>query len=333
MKTLKGLLLGAALALTTGITGAHAFPSECTDILGRKADAESARWHANLKLKDLPNHLSKSSPEYITEYVSIVGDIIDWTTWADQYMQQAYKAGCYTEDERPVVAKWIKGDQEIIENMKAIRNVAKAMQDPAKTTKPLKLIPDASHASGQPSCDPWIKKIAIADVVVGEQSRSLQALLNSIPDLYTAAPDLKRGVLAVMQQHYSAALRDVEAIDALLVSGCDKQEAEKWEQMDQQGARDLALEYQMISALSTQLKHYAATKPSIFDPPTARTPSLTADQKAAGCSIADGHVSCASPGTGMCWKLGHDPNLGQPAEGIDAGANPGMCSAGEKAYE
>jgi len=66
--------------------------------------------------------------------------------------------------------------------------------------------------------------------------------------------------------------------------------------------------------------------------PAFAAPHLNANQKAAGCSILDGHVFCSSPGTGMCWKQGHDPNLGQPAEAIDIGTDPApgvderMCS-------
>jgi hypothetical protein len=56
--------------------------------------------------------------------------------------------------------------------------------------------------------------------------------------------------------------------------------------------------------------------------PAFAAPHLNANQKAAGCSILDGHVFCSSPGTGMCWKQGHDPNLGQPAEAIDVGTDP-----------
>jgi hypothetical protein len=47
------------------------------------------------------------------------------------------------------------------------------------------------------------------------------------------------------------------------------------------------------------------------------TPHLNANQKAAGCSIIDWRVFCPSPGTGMCWKPAHNPNLGQPAESFD----------------
>jgi hypothetical protein len=66
--------------------------------------------------------------------------------------------------------------------------------------------------------------------------------------------------------------------------------------------------------------------------PAFAAPHLNANQKAAGCSILDGQVFCIGPGTGMCWKQGHDPNLGQPAEGIDVGTDPApgvderMCS-------
>jgi hypothetical protein len=51
-----------------------------------------------------------------------------------------------------------------------------------------------------------------------------------------------------------------------------------------------------------------------FDSRPAR---LNANQKAAGCSILYWQVFCPSPGTGMCWKRGHNPNLGQPAESLD----------------
>jgi hypothetical protein len=66
--------------------------------------------------------------------------------------------------------------------------------------------------------------------------------------------------------------------------------------------------------------------------PVFASPHLNANQKAAGCSILDGQVFCSGPGTGMCWKQGHDPNLGQPAEAIDVGTDPApgvderMCS-------
>jgi hypothetical protein len=46
-------------------------------------------------------------------------------------------------------------------------------------------------------------------------------------------------------------------------------------------------------------------------------PHLNANQKAYGCSILNGHIFCHSPGTGMCWKPRHNPNLGQPAESLD----------------
>ena len=56
-----------------------------------------------------------------------------------------------------------------------------------------------------------------------------------------------------------------------------------------------------------------------FDP---KPPHLNANQKADGCSIHEWQVFCPSPGTGMCWKKGHNPNLGQPAEGLDLDSGP-----------
>jgi hypothetical protein len=50
-----------------------------------------------------------------------------------------------------------------------------------------------------------------------------------------------------------------------------------------------------------------------FDP---KPPHLNANQKADGCSIHEWQVFCPSPGTGMCWKKGHNPYLGQPAEAV-----------------
>ena len=68
------------------------------------------------------------------------------------------------------------------------------------------------------------------------------------------------------------------------------------------------------------------------------TPShLNANQEAAGCTImpavapssqtewkpamagSPAILACPSPGTGRCWKKGHNPWKGQPAEAIDVG--------------
>jgi hypothetical protein len=45
---------------------------------------------------------------------------------------------------------------------------------------------------------------------------------------------------------------------------------------------------------------------------------LNQNQRAAGCIVGDGNeVLCSSPGTGMAWKEGHNPWLGQSAEACD----------------
>jgi hypothetical protein len=45
---------------------------------------------------------------------------------------------------------------------------------------------------------------------------------------------------------------------------------------------------------------------------------LNKNQQEAGCSLLDGFVlACPSPGTGMAWKKGHNPWLGQLAEACD----------------
>jgi hypothetical protein len=64
-----------------------------------------------------------------------------------------------------------------------------------------------------------------------------------------------------------------------------------------------------------------------FDP---KPPHLNANQKAYGCSILDWRVFCPSAGTGYCWKKGHDPWLGQPAEAIYLDS---LSDADEKAAE
>jgi hypothetical protein len=48
-------------------------------------------------------------------------------------------------------------------------------------------------------------------------------------------------------------------------------------------------------------------------------PHLNANQKKVGCSILSGQVFCPSPGTGMDWKKGHNPWLGQSAEAENVG--------------
>jgi hypothetical protein len=52
------------------------------------------------------------------------------------------------------------------------------------------------------------------------------------------------------------------------------------------------------------------------------SPRLYANQKRFGCTIEDGMVFCGSPGTGMYWKKGHNPSLGQPALAISVGNAP-----------
>ena len=59
-------------------------------------------------------------------------------------------------------------------------------------------------------------------------------------------------------------------------------------------------------------------RPSAPLAPSA-APHLNANQRKVGCSILSGQVFCPSPGTGMCWKKGHDPYLGQPAQAISVG--------------
>lgn len=54
-------------------------------------------------------------------------------------------------------------------------------------------------------------------------------------------------------------------------------------------------------------------------PLSAKTPRLNANQLAYGCTIEGGVVFCRSPGTGMGWKPGHDPNKGQKADAYDCG--------------
>jgi hypothetical protein len=54
--------------------------------------------------------------------------------------------------------------------------------------------------------------------------------------------------------------------------------------------------------------------------PPRSTKGLNANQIKVGCSREKGYgVSCPGPGTGMCWKKGHNPNLGQPASAISVG--------------
>jgi hypothetical protein len=54
--------------------------------------------------------------------------------------------------------------------------------------------------------------------------------------------------------------------------------------------------------------------------PPRSTKGLNANQIKVGCSWEKGYgVSCRSPGTGMCWKKGHNPERGQPASAISVG--------------
>lgn len=41
----------------------------------------------------------------------------------------------------------------------------------------------------------------------------------------------------------------------------------------------------------------------------------------AGCSVQNREIECASPGTGLCWKSGHDPRKGQKPWSIDVGGD------------
>jgi hypothetical protein len=54
-------------------------------------------------------------------------------------------------------------------------------------------------------------------------------------------------------------------------------------------------------------------------------PHLNANQRNFGCSIVSGMVMCPSPGTGMAWKKGHNPLLGEPAEAYSV---PNPCDFG-----
>ncbi len=48
---------------------------------------------------------------------------------------------------------------------------------------------------------------------------------------------------------------------------------------------------------------------------------LTANQKLAECSLAEGKVSCPAPGLGKCWAQGHDPGRDEPPLALDVGAD------------
>jgi hypothetical protein len=64
---------------------------------------------------------------------------------------------------------------------------------------------------------------------------------------------------------------------------------------------------------------------------SAHAEPLSADAKRAGCSWSDQaetytyfngetfltHIICPGPGTGLCWKRGHDPRKGEPALSTD----------------
>ena len=68
-------------------------------------------------------------------------------------------------------------------------------------------------------------------------------------------------------------------------------------------------------------------------------PHLNANQKKVGCSILAGEVFCPSPRTGMAWKKGHNPLLGEPAEAMqvpnpcDFGCTPATIAAWDRAHK
>jgi hypothetical protein len=65
---------------------------------------------------------------------------------------------------------------------------------------------------------------------------------------------------------------------------------------------------------------------------------LNANQRKVGCTINSGIVMCPSPGTGMDWKKGHNPLLGQAAEAYsvpnpcDFGCTPETIAAWDKSH-
>jgi hypothetical protein len=55
----------------------------------------------------------------------------------------------------------------------------------------------------------------------------------------------------------------------------------------------------------------AALAVALAAPAYAKTTHLNANQRPAGCTIIPGYGLRCNPGTGMGWKPGHDPELGQ----------------------